>query len=100
MTQKSNNAVNVRIPTPLRAYTNQQSSIMLHGETVGAVMDDLIKRFPDLRRHLLDERGQVRSFVSLYLNGRDIVELGGPDAPVGTGDKLSIVPAIAGGVNR
>jgi molybdopterin converting factor small subunit len=100
MTQKNGNKVILRIPTPLRAYAGKQSSVALHGETVGAVVTDLVEQYPALRKHLLDDGGALRSFVNLYLNGRDVRDLGGAEAPVDPGDKLAIVPAIAGGAGR
>lgn len=98
MTERNGTEVTLRVPTPLRAYANRQSSVALYGATVGEVMDDLVERYPALRKHLLDDHGRLRSFVNLYLNGEAIHELGGLDARVAPGDKLAIIPAIAGGL--
>ena len=100
MTQNNGNDVTLRIPTALRAYADRQSSISLQGETEREVMDGLVERHPALRKHLLDDGGRLRSFVKLYLNGEDIHELGGIEAPLSPGDKLAIIPAIAGGVGK
>jgi molybdopterin synthase sulfur carrier subunit len=93
-----NGSITLRIPTPLRAYTDRQSSVTLHGATVVEVLADLVERYPALRKHLLDDDGRLRSFVNLYLNGEDIHVLGGVETPLSPGDKLAIIPAIAGGV--
>lgn len=100
MRERNGNEVTLRIPTPLRAYADQQSSVALGGATVGEVMEGLVERYPALRKHLLDEDGRLRSFVNLYLNGEEIRELGGVEAAVAPGDKLALIPAIAGGADR
>lgn len=100
MTEGNGNEVILRIPTPLRAYADQQSSVALQGTTVGEVMDALVERYPALRKHLLDDEGSLRSFVNLYLNSEDIHELGGVETPLAPGDKLAIIPAIAGGAGQ
>lgn len=87
----------IRIPTPLRSYTGRQTTIDLVGATVGEAMDDLTIQHPSLRAHLLQENGELRSFVNVFLNGQDVRSLGGRLTPLQSGDKLTIVPAIAGG---
>lgn len=87
----------VRIPTPLRRYTGGAHAVEASGETVGAVLQDLEARYPGIRERICDERGQVRRFVNLFVNGEDIRFLANLDTPVRAGDELSIVPAIAGG---
>ena len=94
---KDNNHVNLRVPTPLRAYTDRQASLELAGTTVGEAMANLIDRYPTLHKHLYDEDGVLRSFVNLYLNGEDIRHLDGVETALAPGDKLAIIPAIAGG---
>lgn len=98
MIEKNGNDIVLRIPTALRAYTDKQSSVMLQGATIGEVLSELVERYPALRKHLLDGDGTLRGFVNLYLNGEDIHKLGGAEAPLSPGDKLAIIPAIAGGV--
>lgn len=100
MTDRNGNEVTLRIPTPLRGYADQQSSVVLRGATVGEAMDGLVEQYPALRKHLLDNDGKLRSFVSLYLNGEEIREMGGVEAPLAAGDKLALIPAIAGGAGR
>jgi molybdopterin converting factor small subunit len=95
LTAKTN--VDLRIPTPLRAYTDRQSSVRLSGSTVDEAMTDLITQHPDLRQHLFSEDGTLRSYVNLYLNAEDIRHLDGAQTPLSPGDKLSLIPAVAGG---
>jgi molybdopterin converting factor small subunit len=87
----------IRIPTPLRPYTDSQAEIPVSGTTVGAVLTDLTTRFPGLRQHLYGESGELRSFVNVYLNEENIRHVRGTDTPVQDQDRLMIVPSIAGG---
>jgi sulfur-carrier protein adenylyltransferase/sulfurtransferase len=89
--------VTVSIPTPLRSFTAGQDSIQLAGDTVGQVLDGLLATHNGLKRHLLQEDGRLRNFVSLYLNETDIRHLASTSTPVQSGDVLTIVPSIAGG---
>jgi len=90
-------SVTVSIPTPLRPFTSGQDSIELAGDTVGQVIDGLLAAHTGLKRHLLQDDGRLRNFVSLYLNETDIRHLASTATPVRPGDVLTIVPSIAGG---
>jgi sulfur-carrier protein len=90
--------VNLRIPTPLRSYTNGQSEIDVQGATVGEAMNDLTLQFPALRPHLYSDNGRLRAFVNLYLNDEDIRQLQGTESLLHEGDRLLLIPSIAGGV--
>ncbi|MGZ8391738.1 MAG: molybdopterin-synthase adenylyltransferase MoeB [Gemmatimonadales bacterium] len=90
-------SVTVSIPTPLRPFTGGHDSIELAGDTVGQVLDGLMAAHTGLRRHLLQDDGRLRNFVSLYLNEIDIRHLASTATPVRSGDVLTIVPSIAGG---
>ena len=90
-------SVTVSIPTPLRSFTGGQDSLELAGDTVGQVLDGLLAAHGGLKRHLLQEDGQLRNFVNLYLNETDIRHLSSTATPVRSGDVLTIVPSIAGG---
>jgi molybdopterin converting factor small subunit len=87
----------VLIPTPLRQFVSQKDSVDLEGATVGEVLASLTTEHPELRRHLYNDEGKLRSFVNVYLNDEDIRYLGKDAAAVGSSDVLSIVPSIAGG---
>lgn len=87
----------VNIPTALRQYAGKQESVTVEGGTVQEVLDELTARHEGLRRHLFNEKGDLRSFVNVYVNDSDIRYQEGPRTPVKEGDVVSIVPAIAGG---
>jgi molybdopterin synthase sulfur carrier subunit len=90
--------VQVRIPTPLRSLTKGQAEIPAKGDTVGALVEDLERQFPGLRERLVDEGGELRRFINIYVNEEDIRFLEGQKTALKDGDHVSIVPAIAGGV--
>jgi molybdopterin synthase sulfur carrier subunit len=90
-------AVMVRIPTPLRVVTKGSPEVKGQGATVGDLIEDLEQRFPGLRERLVDETGELRRFVNIYVNQEDIRFLQGRKTAVKDGDEVSIVPAIAGG---
>jgi adenylyltransferase/sulfurtransferase len=87
----------IRIPTPLRAYTEGKSEIELEADSVGSALQALAMRFPDVKPHLFDKQGAVRSYVNLFVNNEDIRNLQGQDTPTTDSDRLMIIPSIAGG---
>jgi molybdopterin converting factor small subunit len=88
---------NIKIPSPLRYYTGGLAEVEVQGVTVAAAMDEFIARFPDLRQHMFNDRGELRPFVNLFLNSEDVRHLGGLETPLQPGDNLRIVPSVAGG---
>jgi molybdopterin converting factor small subunit len=88
---------NLRIPTPLRSYTNGQSDVPVQGATVAEAMDDLIAQYPALRPHLFNGDAQLRPFVNLFLNDENVKELQGLATPLKNTDRLMLIPSIAGG---
>ena len=89
-------AIEVRIPTILRTYTGGAKSVEGSGSTLGELIKDLETRHPGLRDRLVDESG-LRRFVNVYLNDEDVRFLGGLETPVGDGDTVTVLPAVAGG---
>jgi sulfur-carrier protein adenylyltransferase/sulfurtransferase len=87
----------VLIPTPLRQYAGKQDAVELTGSTVGEVLGALTSEHTELRRHLYNDEGKLRSFVNVYLNDEDIRYMQKDATPVKDGDTISIVPSIAGG---
>src|SRR6266852_1623242 len=87
----------ILIPTPLRQYAGKQDSVELQGGTVGEVLGALTTQYSDLRRHLYNDEGKLRSFVNVYVNDEDIRYLSKEATPLKDGDTVSIVPSIAGG---
>jgi sulfur-carrier protein len=90
-------AVDVRLPTLLRASTDGASSVAADGATVGEVFGSLTERYPGLKGQLVDDAGGLHKFVNVYLNDDDIRYLGQLDTAVSDGDVISILPAVAGG---
>jgi molybdopterin converting factor small subunit len=86
------------IPTPLRKFTNNTARININASNVKGVVDELTLNFPDLKKHLLDEQGQIRSFVNVFVGDEDIRNLQQDQTPIKEGTVISIVPAIAGGL--
>ena len=87
----------VRIPTPLRCVTNGQDKVEVEAANLGQLIDGLEEAFPGLKERLVDEAGELRYFVNIYLNGEDVRFLQGMGTSTSTGDEISIVPAVAGG---
>lgn len=90
-------AVTVRIPTPLRTFTQNKDEVPAEGKTVREVVQDLDRRHPGIGSRLLDDKGGVRRYVNLFLNDEDVRFMQELDTPVKDGDRLALVPAIAGG---
>ena len=90
-------ASKVRIPTPLRKLTDNQESIEVESNTIGGAIDELEEKFPGIKERLVDEEGEIRRFVNVYVNEEDIRFLENQDTPLKEGDDISIIPAIAGG---
>ena len=90
-------SVMVRIPTPLRRMTNGQSKVEIESADLGELVDKLNSEFPGFKDRLVDENGQLRYYVSIYLNGEDVRFLDGMSTSTNEGDEISIVPAVAGG---
>lgn len=90
-------SVRVRVPTPLRKFTQGADEVDAQGDTVKALVDNLDHQFPGIKERICDETGKVRRFVNVYVNGDDIRFLQNLETTVSSGDNISIVPAIAGG---
>jgi molybdopterin/thiamine biosynthesis adenylyltransferase/rhodanese-related sulfurtransferase/molybdopterin converting factor small subunit len=90
-------SVEIRIPTPLRRFTSDLATVHVPASTVAEALERLFTDCPGLKSQIVEETGQVRRFVNLYVNGEDIRFLDGPKTVLISGDQLAIVPAIAGG---
>lgn len=90
-------AVRVHIPTPLRRLTGNQPEVEIEAGTVAELVQNLEAAHPGIREKLLDESGEIRRYVNIYVNEEDIRFLDGAQTALKERDVVSIVPAIAGG---
>jgi len=89
--------VTIEIPTAFRRFTDGAPRVDCTAATIADALNDLTTRFPALQRHVRDDRGQIRQFLTVYLNEEDIRFLGGESCSLKEGDRLLLVPSIAGG---
>jgi molybdopterin synthase sulfur carrier subunit len=88
------------LPAPLRHYADGREEVEISGGTLGAALDDLALRLPQLERRLRDERGELRPHVLMFVNGVS-VRTGAPmETPVGDGAEIFVAPAVSGGGGR
>ena len=88
----------ILIPTPLRPFAGKLDVVEVDGGTVGEILQALVGRYGDLRKHLYTDEGKLRSFVNIYVNDEDIRHLEREKTALKAGDTVSIVPSVAGGV--
>ena len=93
-------AVEVRIPTVFRKFTNQQSSVELEPGTIADLVDQLEGRFPGMRSQLITDDGDLHRFVNVYLNDEDVRYLNKLETKTSEGDVISLLPSVAGGGGR
>lgn len=89
-------AVEVKIPTILRTYTDGAKSVSAAGSTLVEVIEDLESRHPGLKERLVEGEG-LRRFVNVYVNDEDVRFTGGMSSPLAEGDTVVVLPAVAGG---
>ena len=89
-------AIEVRIPTILRTYTDGEKAVTGAGANLSALIDDLESNHPGIKDRLIDN-GDLRRFVNVYINDEDVRFLGGLEATLNDGDQVVVLPAVAGG---
>lgn len=89
--------VKVKVPTPLQKLTNGQAEVEVEASDIGGLIEALEGKFPGIKERICDEQGKIRRFVNIYLNEEDVRFLNKEETPVKSEDRVSIVPAIAGG---
>jgi sulfur-carrier protein adenylyltransferase/sulfurtransferase len=92
-------ATRILIPTPLRPFTDKKDAVEAEGKTIGELLADLTAKHNGLKAHLYNDQGKLRSFVNVYVNDEDIRYLQKEQTPVSSGDTVSIIPSVAGGVD-
>jgi sulfur-carrier protein len=89
-------AIEVRIPTILRTYTDGEKAVSAEGATLSALIDDLEANHPGIKDRLIDN-GDLRRFVNVYINDEDVRFIGSLEATLSDGDQVVVLPAVAGG---
>tara|TARA_B100000579_G_C22631916_1_gene757044 strand:- start:146 stop:427 length:282 start_codon:yes stop_codon:yes gene_type:complete len=90
-------SVKVNVPTPLRKLTNGDSEVSVEASTVDELIANLDSEFNGIAGKLVDDKGEIRRYVNIFVNDEDIRFLEGKSTPLKDQDEVSIVPAIAGG---
>jgi sulfur-carrier protein len=90
-------SVSVRIPTILRTYTGGESEVTAEGDTLAAVLDDLDTNYNGIKGRILDEGGELRRFVNVYVGNDDVRFLDNLATATPDGTQISVIPAVAGG---
>jgi sulfur-carrier protein len=86
--------VRVRIPDPLRSYTDQQKTVDVEGETVAEVLADLDRRYPGIRFRMVDEQNRIRKHMKVFVNDESVRDL---DTAITDRDEITIMQALSGG---
>jgi len=92
-------SVKILIPTPLRQYTEKKEVVEIEGKTAGEVLNNLSSKYSNLKKHLYNDDGSIRSYINIYVNEEDIRYLQKEKTSIKDSDIISIIPSIAGGVN-
>lgn len=87
----------LRIPTPLRSYTSGQSEVNVSGGKISEALTDLTTQYPTIKPHIFNDGGELRPFVNLFVGEHNIKDLQGVETPIKDGDRLILIPSIAGG---
>ncbi len=90
-------AIEVRIPTILRTYTGGEKAVDASGTTLGALVDDLEANHPGIKERLVEDSGELRRFVNVYVDDEDVRFTGGLGTELSDGAQVVILPAVAGG---
>ena len=89
-------AIEVRVPTILRNFTDGEKAVSAQGESLGAAIDDLESNHPGIKERLVED-GDLRRFINVYVNDEDVRFTGALDTGLSDGDEVTILPAVAGG---
>ena len=90
-------SVHVRVPTILRTYTGGDSEVTAEGGTLAEVLESLDGSYPGIRARIVDETGELRRFVNVYVGNDDVRFLDSLQTPTPDGTQISVIPAVAGG---
>lgn len=88
----------ILIPTPLRKFTGNAAQLNVDAANIGDAVKAVTEKYPDVKKHLLDENGQIRSFINIFVGEDDIRDLQQEQTSLHAYTEVSIIPAIAGGI--
>jgi len=89
----------LKIPTPLRSYTDGEALVNVQGRNIAEAMKDLIQKYPSLKPHLYNGDEKLRPFVNLFVGENNITDLQGLETPLDENTRVILIPSIAGGIN-
>ena len=89
----------VLVPTPLRRLTGGQAKLTVEGSDISALIQSINQQYPGISAKIIDDEGNVKRFINIFVNDNEIRTLQGLATPVKANDQISIVPAMAGGAS-
>jgi molybdopterin synthase sulfur carrier subunit len=90
--------ITILVPGALRAEAGGESRLSVEtGGTLGAIFEEVAERWPRLGRRICDERGQLRRYINVYIDGEECRTMSGLDTRVKDGDEIQVLPSVAGG---
>lgn len=87
----------VRFPAPMKFYVDNQSEFSANGSTIADLLEDILARYPALKPHLFDSKGELRRHFNIFVNGVHLRELNGMDTALKEEDKIILMASVAGG---
>ena len=87
----------LRVPALMKSYVENQTEVSLRGATVADILSDLVTRHPAIKIHIMDQNGDLRRYVNLFVNDTNIKELNGVKTSLQESDKVILLPSISGG---
>jgi sulfur-carrier protein len=87
----------LQIPGLMKSYVENQTEIPLQGQTIADVLNTLVTRYPTIKTHIMDDKGNIRRHINLFINEDNIKSLNGLETPVQENDKIILLPSISGG---
>ncbi len=81
----------------MKFYIEGQTEVLLHGLTVSDAISDLVTRYPAIKPHIMDNNGDLRRYINLFVNDTNIKDLNGLKTPIQDNDRIILLPSISGG---
>jgi molybdopterin synthase sulfur carrier subunit len=87
----------VFVPSPLRRLTGGQGKVSVEATTINDLIERLEADYPGVKERLLENNGEIKRFINVFVDGEEIRGLQGGDTPIEARTEVSIIPAMAGG---